>query len=135
MTLNVASTMAQKMENNISNACEIYACPCSGTSQMMASRVPGAGSFIRFSQNIYFGNSFLEALKSKYIEPFHGIRSQEVIILGSSQGAVQVEAVNLDKVRNKLARLSSLREVSLEGVAKVDPQGMIGTTCPSEGTA
>lgn len=98
-------------------------------------RVSGAGSFIRLSQNIYFGNTFLEALRSKYIEPFHGSKSQEVVILGSSQGAVQVEAVNLDKVRNKLARLSSLREVSLEGVAKADPQGMIGATCPSEGTA
>ncbi|KAL9715277.1 hypothetical protein Ac2012v2_001938 [Leucoagaricus gongylophorus] len=93
--------------------------------------VSGAGSFIRLSQNIYFGNTFLEALRSKYIEPFHGSKSQEVVILGSSQGAVQVEAVNLDKVRNKLARLSSLREVSLEGVAKADPQGMIGATCPN----
>ncbi|KAF5357752.1 hypothetical protein D9756_001444 [Leucocoprinus leucothites] len=95
--------------------------------------VPGSGSFIRPSPNIRFGKSFLEALRSKYIESLHGTGSQEVVILGSSQGAVQVEAINLDKIRNKLSKLSSLREVSLdgEGVASTDPKGMIYETCPN----
>lgn len=96
-------------------------------------RVPGAGSFLRTS-NISRGKSFLEALKFKYIESLHHAKSQEVVILGSSQGAIQVEAVNLDKIRDKLSKLSSLREVSLdgEGVASSDLQGMIRDTCPSE---
>ncbi|KXN92190.1 Tubulin-specific chaperone E [Leucoagaricus sp. SymC.cos] len=95
--------------------------------------VPGAGSFLRHSPNIYLGKSFLEALKSKYIESLHGTKSQEVVVLGSSRGAIQVEAVNLDKIRDKLSKLSSLREVSLdgEGVAKGDPQGKIRDTCPN----
>ncbi|KAJ3571055.1 hypothetical protein NP233_g3995 [Leucocoprinus birnbaumii] len=93
--------------------------------------IPGSGSFIRPSTSIQAGTSFLEALKSKYIESFHGAKSQEVVVLGSSQGAIQVEAVNLDKIRGKLSKLSSLREVSLdgEGVASADPQGMILKTC------
>jgi hypothetical protein len=98
--------------------------------------VPGAGSFIRPSVNVCYGKSFLEALKFKYIETLHGSESQEVVILGSSQGSIQVEAVNLDKIRDKLSKLSSLREVSLDdaGVARSDPQETIRDTCPSEYT-
>jgi hypothetical protein len=102
--------------------------------QILSRRVPGAGSFLRPSANICHGKSFLEALKSKYIEQPHGAQSQETVVLGSSQGTIQVEAVNLDKVRSKLSNLSALREVSLDGVmvAVSDSPGAIGETCPSE---
>ncbi|XP_006458003.1 hypothetical protein AGABI2DRAFT_63759 [Agaricus bisporus var. bisporus H97] len=96
-------------------------------------RVPGAGSFLRPSASICHGKSFLEALKSKYIEQLHGGQSQETVLLGSSQGTIQVEAVNLDKIRSKLSKLSALREVSFDGemVAVSDSPGAIGETCPN----
>jgi hypothetical protein len=97
-------------------------------------RVPNAGSFIRPSQSICYGTSFLQALSSKYIELLHDSKRQEQIVLGSSNGAIQVEAVNLDKIRGKFANLSKLREVSVdsENVATCDPEGEIRKTCPSE---
>ncbi|KAL0577802.1 hypothetical protein V5O48_004169 [Marasmius crinis-equi] len=96
-------------------------------------RFPNAGSFIRQSVNVLCGVSFLEGLSSKYIEAFHGANTQEKVILGSSNGAIEVEAVNLDKIRGKFSDLGRLREVSLENelIARVDPPGMIRHTCPS----
>ena len=94
--------------------------------------VPNSGSFIRPSNKISYGTSFLDALKSKYIEAYHG--KQETIILGSSNGAIEVEAVNLDKIRGKFADLTRLREVSLDNelVATCDsPTGTIRQACPS----
>jgi hypothetical protein len=98
------------------------------------SRIRNAGSFIRPSANISYGKSFLEALTSKYIETLHGSQSQEKVLLGSSQGAIVVEAVRLDKIRGKLASLERLREVSLdnENPARSDPVGAIRSACPSE---
>lgn len=59
---------------------------------------------------------------------------KEMIVLGSSNGAIEVEAVGFDKVRSKLANLERLREISLisENVAWVDPPGRIRETCPSK---
>lgn len=70
------------------------------------------------------------------MEAFYGLASQEKITLGSSNGAIEVEAVNLDKIRSKFANLERLREVSLENeaVATVDEPGSIRDTCPSEDT-
>jgi hypothetical protein len=93
-----------------------------------------AGSFIRPTSNIQYGVSFLEALNSKYIEDLHGSDTLEKVVLGSSGGAIEVEAVSLDKIRQKFARLDNLREVSLDGanVTRADPPGHILQTCPSE---
>jgi hypothetical protein len=55
-------------------------------------------------------------------------------MLGSSNGAIEVEAVDLDKIRGKFANLDRLREVSLdnENVARYDEMpGTIIKTCPS----
>ena len=62
-----------------------------------------------------------------------GETGKETVILGSSNGVIEVEAVGLNKVRGKLARLESLREISLdsEDVALADPPGKINFTCPS----
>lgn len=92
-----------------------------------------AGSFIRPTANINYGISFLEALTSKYIEALHGSEVQETVTLGSSQGAIQVEAVSLDKIREKFARLDRLREISLNNanIVRADPQGSISKTCPN----
>src|ERR1700749_3411709 len=83
-----------------------------------------SGSFIRpTAHGLSLGRSFLEALYEKYTD-----RSQiqkeavsngqpgqpEMITLGSSKGAIQVEAVDLAKVRRKFARLDRLKEVGLE---------------------
>ncbi|OCH92105.1 RNI-like protein [Obba rivulosa] len=94
--------------------------------------VPNSGSFIRPSPAISYGTSFMTALVSKYVESTHGAAAEKVI-LGSSGGAIEVEAVGLDKIRNKLSRLERLREVSLdnEGVASADEPGTIKRTCPN----
>ncbi|KAL4077235.1 hypothetical protein V8B97DRAFT_1915339 [Scleroderma yunnanense] len=73
-------------------------------------RVPNAGSFIRPSKSLCFGVSFLTALSAKYVEKMHDTPTQEKIILGSSKGAIAVEAVGFDKVRNRLRALDRLRE-------------------------
>lgn len=71
---------------------------------------------------------------SKYMEALHGSASKETVVLGSSQGAIEIQAVNLDKIRAKLSNLARLREVSLnkEGVAAADPPGAVRNVCPSE---
>jgi hypothetical protein len=95
-------------------------------------RVPNSGSFVRPSPSIALGRSFLHALLSKYVEiPLE--TPIEKVMLGSSKGAIEVEAVGMNKVRNKLARVERLREVSLdmENVAYADTPGEVRQTCPS----
>jgi tubulin-specific chaperone E len=72
-------------------------------------------------------------LRTKYIETQHGSASQEKVLLGSSNGAIEVEAVGLDKIRDKFAQLERLREISVdfENVAAADPPGEVHNTCPS----
>jgi tubulin-specific chaperone E len=72
-------------------------------------------------------------LLAKYIEALHGVQSLETVRLGSSNGVIEVEAVGLDKIRGKLARLEKLREISLdfENVSTADPPGEIKKKCPS----
>lgn len=96
--------------------------------------MPNAGSFIRPSAPLSFGRSFLGALTAKYVEAEHGSVTLEKVVLGSSNGAIEVEAVGLDKVRRNLGNLGRLREVSLdcELVATGDAKGDILATCPSE---
>jgi tubulin-specific chaperone E len=98
------------------------------------SSIPGSGSFIRLTLSVCFGQSFLQALISKYVDESQSTKSKETITLGSSNGAIEVEAVGLDKVRGKLSRLERLRGISLdsENVAFPDPPGEIMKTCPSE---
>jgi hypothetical protein len=59
----------------------------------------------------------------KYVDPSYSHNtgnstslsaSTEKIILGSSNGAIEVEAPGMDKVRSKFARLDKLREISLD---------------------
>jgi hypothetical protein len=80
------------------------------------------------------GNTFLSALINKYVEQPHGSDTRETVVLGSSNGAIQVEAVNLDKIRGKFSNVERLQEVSLdkEGVSHADPPGEIGKNCPSQ---
>ncbi|KAG7448214.1 uncharacterized protein BT62DRAFT_1059403 [Guyanagaster necrorhizus] len=96
-------------------------------------RISNSGSFIRPSSNVSYGRSFLEALQSKYIELPHGSESMEKVILGSSRGAIEIEAVNLDKIRQKFSNLDRLREISLDNelVCKGDEPGAIKETCPN----
>ncbi|KAH9180398.1 hypothetical protein EDB89DRAFT_2238261 [Lactarius sanguifluus] len=93
----------------------------------------GAGSFIRPLPSLQYGKTFLEALTGKYIEQLHGSDTQETVILGSSNGAIRVEAVNLDKIRGKFASLESLQEVSLdkENVFGPDAPGETRKRCPN----
>ncbi|KAF4614631.1 hypothetical protein D9613_003182 [Agrocybe pediades] len=101
--------------------------------QYFTCRFETSGSFIRPSPHIHYGVSFLEALSAKYIEALHGDRSQEKVVLGSSAGAIQVEAVDLDKIREKFSRLDRLREVSLDNecVVRGNSLGEIAQTCPN----
>ena len=94
--------------------------------------MPNSGTFIRpTAAGISYGVSFLSALTAKYVETYHGTASLEKVLLGSSGGAIEVEAVGLDKIRSKLARLERLREVSLDNelVSKANPPGEIAQNC------
>ncbi|KAI6109640.1 hypothetical protein F5141DRAFT_1004120 [Pisolithus sp. B1] len=95
--------------------------------------VPNAGSFIRPSKSLNFGVTFLTALSAKYVDEAHDVSDREKIILGSSNRAIEVEAVGFGKVRSKLRDLQRLREVSLdnEKVAFTDTPGQIRRTCPN----
>ncbi|KAF7311353.1 CAP-Gly domain-containing protein [Mycena kentingensis (nom. inval.)] len=104
-----------------------------GKRYFSCTRIPNSASFIRpTARDLSYGSSFLDALKAKYVESFQG--PQETVVLGSSKGAIQVEAVDLDKIRAKFADLGSLREVSLDTdyVSRYDgPPGSIQATCPN----
>lgn len=129
-----ASIMVSKMASHISSACKrlgLSISPCAPFVYALP-RVPGAGSFIRPSAKVSLGTSFLQALSFKYIESLHGSGSQETVVLGSSNRSIQVEAVGLDKIRQKLSDLNRLREVSLENVSCSDHPGDILKTCPRE---
>ncbi|KAI0273469.1 hypothetical protein BC834DRAFT_990854 [Gloeopeniophorella convolvens] len=95
--------------------------------------VAGSGSFIRPLPTLQYGKTFLRGLIDKYVEQLHGSETQETVILGSSNGAIQVEAVNLDKIRGKFSRLDRLQEVSLdkENVSGADAPGELREKCPS----
>lgn len=58
----------------------------------------------------------------------------EKVTLGSSNSAIEVEAVGLNKIRDRLSRLDSLREVSLDSelVAQADDPNEIRRACSSE---
>lgn len=78
--------------------------------------MPNTGSFIRETPSIVTGRSFLAAFLEKYIDdPAQHQGSIEKVTLGSSNGAIEVEAVNLNKIRTKLLDFAKLREVSLDG--------------------
>jgi len=85
------------------------------------------------SPSLNRGRTFLEALRDKYIESTHdeGIES---ITLGSSDGAIEVEAVNMNKVRSKFAQLEELKEVGMENhmISSAGRPGEIASTCPSK---
>jgi hypothetical protein len=98
-------------------------------------RETGAGSFIRPLPSLqHRGKTFLSALINKYVEQPHGSDTRETVVLGSSNGAIQVEAVNLDKIRGKFSNVERLRQVSLdnEGVSLADQPGEIRKNCPSQ---
>ena len=76
----------------------------------------------------------MTALALKYVEVEHGSVTLEKVVLGSSNGTIEVEAVGLDRVRRNLGNLDRLREVSLdcELVATSDATGDILATCMSK---
>ncbi|KAF8323089.1 RNI-like protein, partial [Clavulina sp. PMI_390] len=79
--------------------------------------VPHSASFVRYSPNtISLGTNFLSALFAKYVDDEFFNSS---VMLGSSNGLIEVEAPNLDRVRKKVADIQKLKEISLdeEGVA------------------
>lgn len=92
----------------------------------------GASFLKATAPSLQRGRTFLEALREKYIESTHddGVES---IILGSSDGAIEVEAVNMNKVRGKFARLETLKEVGLESymINSAGNPGEVAATCPS----
>jgi len=78
--------------------------------------VDGAGSFIRNTPAIATGRSFLAAFLEKYVDDLHkATGTVETVTLGSSNGAIRVEAPDLNKIRARLANFSRLREISLDG--------------------
>lgn len=100
------------------------------------SRNPNSGSFVRPSANtLSYGTSFLYALHNKYIDSTpRNTGVQEKVTLGSSNGAIEIEAVGMDKIRGKFAQLDHLKELSLDNelVATANDPGLVYKTCPSE---
>jgi dynactin complex subunit len=96
---------------------------------------PTGASFLRSSApSLVRGRTFIAALRDKYIEEKHDESGIESITLGSSDGAIAVEAVNMNKVRNKFARLDTLKEVGLENymISRAGSPGEISQTSPSK---
>ncbi|KAH7107600.1 RNI-like protein, partial [Auriculariales sp. MPI-PUGE-AT-0066] len=84
--------------------------------QYFTCTIPGSGSFIRPTVPMNTGKAFYDAFLEKYIdEPQKTQQQVESVILGSSNGAIRVEAPDLNKVRARLANLRGLREASLNG--------------------
>ncbi|KAG8863150.1 hypothetical protein FRB96_009332 [Tulasnella sp. 330] len=80
-------------------------------------------SFIRPSAaNLSYGRPFIEALIGKYVDATEDMKGTEKVILGSSAGAIEVEAPRLASVRHRLANIERLRIVSLDG-QEVNGQG------------
>jgi hypothetical protein len=126
-----ANTTDAKMACDTSHASAVSTvryCPSQVFTHSLYS-VPGSGSFIRPSSSISYGSSFLTALREKYVESLKG--GPESVILGSSNGAIEVDASNLDMIRRNLALLDTLLAVSLGDVAVADAPGEIIKTCPS----
>jgi tubulin-specific chaperone E len=106
----------------------------SNTDELQWISSPTGASFLRSNaQALKLGRTFIEALRDKYIERAHDDSTMERITLGSSDGAIEVEAVNMNKVRGKFARLDTLKEVGLEGyfIKNAGPPGEIAAASPS----
>ncbi|EJU00772.1 hypothetical protein DACRYDRAFT_54053 [Dacryopinax primogenitus] len=111
--------------------------------QYFTCRVEGAGSFIRPGSGIHYGESFISALVKKYADPSTSTapetgneheEKEETVLLGSSLGLITVQAPNIGKVRQRLAQLDRLREVSLDGEGVSHPGGAqeLRERCPSK---
>lgn len=76
----------------------------------------------------------MHALLSKYVDLPQSASTVETVILGSSKGAIEVEAPGLNRIRRNLARPEKLREVSLDGeyVSSPGEEGEISEKCPSK---
>ncbi|SRR5216684_4284136 len=133
MTETEESMMESWMGSVTSRVCELHAVLLSQPLRdNRIFRESGAGTFIRPLSSLQIrGQTFLCALINKYVEEPRG---SETVVLGSSNGAIQVEAVNLDKIRGKFSNLERLQEVSLdkEGVSQADTPGEISKKCPSQ---
>jgi hypothetical protein len=92
--------------------------------EVFATRVPGGGSFIKYSPEtssvaplLEAGPSFVDVINERYAHAdskgFTG--EMETVVLGSSNGNIIVEAPRLDKIRQKLTNLENLKEAALEG--------------------
>ncbi|KDQ10603.1 hypothetical protein BOTBODRAFT_57988 [Botryobasidium botryosum FD-172 SS1] len=99
--------------------------------QYFRCRRPNSGSFIRPTSTIAYGRAFTQALLSKYIDESWSSGNVETLVLGSSNGAITVEAPGLDKIRKKFANIERLREISLEDeeVSSPGPLDDIKSTC------
>jgi hypothetical protein len=100
--------------------------------QVFVTREAGAGAFIKLKPGVLVrGKTFVEAIEERYgsIAPVGApgtdsdrngadapgpSRVSESVMLGSSGGAIVVEAPGLDAVRRKVGRLEKIREMGLE---------------------
>lgn len=93
--------------------------------QIFTTRVPGAGSFIKYSPEtssatplLDVGPSFIDVINQRYAQASTQCSGGQIetVVLGSSNGNIIVEAPRLDKVRQRLTRLENIKEAALEGL-------------------
>ncbi|KAG8729309.1 hypothetical protein FRC12_021068, partial [Ceratobasidium sp. 428] len=83
--------------------------------------VPNAGSFLRpNTPSIVVGVDFSTALLDKYVDG-RRTNGQDSVILGSSNGAIIVEAPRLDGVRARISQVERLRRISLDNCDVATP--------------
>lgn len=79
-------------------------------------------------------NKYVEQLPTQALDATGKAQPVETVILGSSNGAIVVEAPSLDRIRQKLGKLENLRHASLDGeeVSSAGEPGEIRQRCPSK---
>lgn len=87
----------------------------------MTRRIKGSGSFIRPTNKVSYGSSFLKALRHKYVGAYQQPAAEEKVAYSRRNLAeIEVEMPNMDAVAKRAEKLGKLREVGLGGWRRVE---------------
>ncbi|PWN89833.1 hypothetical protein FA10DRAFT_266381 [Acaromyces ingoldii] len=92
-----------------------------GGTRYFTCRIKGSGSFIRPTNKVSYGSSFLKALRHKYVGAYKQPSPDERIAYSRRNLAeIEVEMPNMDAVAKRAEKLGKLREVGLGGWRRVE---------------